>query len=766
MTDVNLTWVNPASSLGVKEIKIFKISGDYTQKNHSVFIEDSSLLAAIPMTAPNVSQTYVDQDVVPGTFTYGVFSSNNLGLGPGDLCDTAVVVIPPLAIGVKTGYIDYSSLSWGITYEGDLEEYSSFTYELSTSETEFDANIVETETVATIKNNILYSGLTGQQSYYFRVKAQGVFTVYSEISGSHTDPCSEFTATRTEDGVGGFTLTVTTNVANEAVFVSEDLNDSDIRGLVRPIADDEFGNLWLAVGESRAYDPDTGDTGGRLVFDTGFLKFTSDRTVWKSAWAGNLYASNVPGHISYLANSIKYTRRISSPQNNIMYFSDDSQLGQFKYPISRFTANFSGVVETLGSTFTYFKDQTADGSHYNWLQANDSNETAASYLEYFNQFDTIIYTATDILDGRSPWLSENFIEGFLNYVDGGGGAIFITDHDSFQGVVNPIVANFGIQFTSSVDRNAGNPAYQVSNILSNSLNLPGGFHPLFENISPTASISAVDSEGILVYYDTVTGLTSTENPNPTARTSKYSSGDSKSVTITTHTDSDNTPIGGSKLIIRTASGCGEIIEPTSSSQDLVVEPPSEPMYTLVSFSDGTFSDMYGSPDGRWYPKDVDDKALYLGEDAPYKYYAFPLSPEGQRFTIVPETQASYFSDVSRGAGVGTNLWEWYWYKYTPALGPYQVIGSAANYVKYDSSTPNLNIGTPKFSLWLAYPNVLLRDLQYNPYNRFTESEVLAIKASLEAGNGTGSPVGSAMRLSVNYNEEFRTHDSQYPPTPY
>lgn len=563
MTDVNLTWVNPASSLGVKEIKIFKISGDYTEKNHTVFIEDSALLAAIPMTAPNVSQTYVDQNVVPGTFTYGVFSSNNLGLGPGDLCDTAVVVIPPLAIGVTPGYIDYGSLSWGVTYDGDVEEYSSFTYELSTSETDFDANIVETETVSAVKNNVLYNSLTGQQSYYFRVKAQGVFTVYSDISGSHTDPCTEFTATRVDDGDGSFTLTVTTNVANEAVFVSEDLNNSDIRGLVRPIANDEFGNLWLAVGESRAYDPDTGQTGGRLVFDTGFPKFLnvgSGATIWQSAWAQNLYASNVPGHISYLANSIKYTRRAFNPQNNVMYFNDDSQQGRYKFPISMFQANFAGVVGAIGSTFTYFKDQTAAGSHYNWLQTNDAGETAATYLEYFNQFDTILYTGTDYVSGSDPWLSENFIQGLLDYVDGGGGIVFITDHDSFQKVMNPIVANFGIQFTSSADRNPGRDEYKVSTILGNSSYLPGGFHPLFENISPTASISAGASEGNIVYYDKETGLTSTDNPNPTARTSQYSSGDSKSVTITAHTDSDSTPISGSKLIIRTASGCGDILD--------------------------------------------------------------------------------------------------------------------------------------------------------------------------------------------------------------
>ena len=209
-------------------------------------------------------------------------------------------------------------------------------------------------------------------------------------------------------------------------------------------------------------------------------------------------------------------------------------------------------------------------------------------------------------------------------------------------------------------------------------------------------------------------------------------------------------------------------KPTSGPQNLLAELPPEPMYTLISFSDYSSSNLYGNPDGRWYPKDVDDKALYLGEDAPQKYYAFPLSPEGQRFTIVPETQAYYVSDISRGAGVGNNLWEWYWYRYRPTFSqPYVVSGSAALRVKYDSGAVNPNIGTPKFSLWFAYPNVLLRDLQYNPYNRFAESEVMAIKASLEAGDDSafaGTP--GAMELSVNFDDEYTsTVAGPYPPNP-
>lgn len=195
----------------------------------------------------------------------------------------------------------------------------------------------------------------------------------------------------------------------------------------------------------------------------------------------------------------------------------------------------------------------------------------------------------------------------------------------------------------------------------------------------------------------------------------------------------------------------------------------EQIYTVASFSDGNPSNLYGEPDGRWYPQSVDGQAIYLGEDAPYRYYAFPLIA-GQRFTITPpNTNVAYFSLPQRGSGVGYNQWEWYWYKYTPRSSiPYEITGSAASKVKYNSYANNLNLGNPKFSLYgsTTNSNVFLRDLQYNPYNRFNESAVMAIKASLEAENGTGLPVSAAMGISIVMVEKFRsTTGGIYPPTP-
>lgn len=591
MTDVNLKWDNPPSSLGIKELKIFKIAEDYTEKNHAVFIEDSQLLATVPMTAPNVDQIYVDNDVAPGTYTYGIFSSNNLGLGPGDLIDSAVVIIPPLQIEATSGYIGYTGLSWAITYTGETSEYSSFAYEISTSDTDFESNIVDTETRSSTIESKLFSGLTSQQSYFFRVKAEGPATVYSNISEAYTDPCTEFSAVRTDDGDGTYTLKVTTNNVNEGVYLAEEMNNSDFRALVRPLADDEFGNLFIAVGEGKPYDPETDTSGGTVIFDAAMPKFYDDikwsssapLTVrWKDEYKNDIYGSNTPGEYGTLTNYIKHSSRKKNPTGKVLYFNDTSYLlvgsNRNNYGIAMYDSTFNGCSEAAGKTFHYFKDLEGSGksaveqtsediAHYQWVQDNP-NESEADYKNYFEQFDTIIWLGATQNNGSngmatSPvastrWVPQNMINALLDYFDGGGGFVFITDHSVFQYTVNTVIKHFGVQFTGSVNRNAGNSAYKVSNILNNTEYIPNGFHPVFENIPSSANLFATEDEGKLAYYNTHDGLTSTDpNDLPTARTSSFVTDSNKEVTADAH--NDNTPFAKGKIIVRTASGCGLII---------------------------------------------------------------------------------------------------------------------------------------------------------------------------------------------------------------
>lgn len=514
----------------------------------------SSLSAALGKTSFGPSNLNA-VELVPGT------GPSNLDASP----ETSIVSTP--------GYVDYSVISFNFTYTGDFSAFTNYEYSLSTnadSEASFEANIVQTVNSSTQLINKLYSNLTPQTLYYVRVKATGAggsvysnFSSNTSLAGQISDPCTDFTATRVDDGDGTYTLTVTTNLAEESVFIAEALNNTDIRGLVRPLANDEFGNKFLAVVEGTGFDENAITTGGRGVFDAGFLKYRGQE--WSSSYANNVYAASTPAQFPFLVNSIKYTSRQFNQTGKVLYLCDSAGLNPTpgKYDVTDFDSTIEACTGLANKTMDFWKDQTANASHYDWFMANDASETAQTYLTYLNQYDTIVYVSSATTG--SPYFSSHFIEAIHTYMDQGGGLIGLNDHGVFQWNSNAIVAKFGFQFTGNVDRNSnatganGQFVYQVSNILSNTEYMPSGYHPLFENVSPNARMAAGATEGVITYYDTATGMTTTVNPLPTALNSSYSSGVNKSVTITNHTDSANTDLGGGKLIVRTASGCGEIL---------------------------------------------------------------------------------------------------------------------------------------------------------------------------------------------------------------
>ena len=482
------------------------------------------------------------------------------------------------------GYVDYSSLSFSFSYIGDFTPYNNYEYYISTnadSEAAFEAAIVQTFTSTNQLLNKLYRNLDPQVVHYVRVKATGPngalysnFASMTTLGGQITDPCTQFSATRTDDGDGTYTLEVTTNIPNEGVFVSEALNNVETRGLIRPLANDEFGDIFLAVVEGTGFDSSSQTTGGRAVFDAGWQKYRDQE--WNASYANNVYASNVPAQFPFMLNAINYTSRQFNKTNKVLYLNDNpghpTPSTPGKYDVGDYDNSLSALTGLSGRTFEYWKGQTANASHYNWFMANDASETVQSYLSYLNQYDTLItVSAADF--GASPTLpyySSHLIEAIHTFMDQGGGWIGLNDHGEYQMNVNPMVAKFGFQFTSGasgtgVDRNtnannaAGDPAYQISTMLANTEYLPSGYHPLFENLSPTSRMAAGPTEGIISFYDTTVGMTTTVNPVPTARTSSYSSGSTRTVTITNHTDTSNTALTGGRLIIRTASGCGVII---------------------------------------------------------------------------------------------------------------------------------------------------------------------------------------------------------------
>ena len=88
--DINLTWTAPTTTADVDSIKIYRKAGDHTSESDMDVFRTGATLAA---TLTNASATsHIDTGVADGTYTYGAFSYNTGGFGPGDLIDTALVV--------------------------------------------------------------------------------------------------------------------------------------------------------------------------------------------------------------------------------------------------------------------------------------------------------------------------------------------------------------------------------------------------------------------------------------------------------------------------------------------------------------------------------------------------------------------------------------------------------------------------------------------------------------------------------------------------
>lgn len=437
-------------------------------------------------------------------------------------------------------YLGYTDLGWDFTR--DLGESSSdggsdYKYEISTAGgASFDSNIVQTITESVFKTTKIFSGLTPYTTYYARVKTVGGLPGVSNISSQVSNPCGNFSATRSDDGDGTVTITIQTHTPNTGVFIIEEMA-GNIRGLVRPVANDQYGKLFIASGEGKVQTTSTG-AGGKLVFDAGFPKFYD--LYWNNSYKDDMFSVNTPGQWPYMVNAMKYcASNRTTRTNKILYIND---AGSTSYGYSTFDNGIAGCASYLGLTMHGLKN--SGGTHKEYLTNSDS---AATWKSYLMGYDMIVFIGQS--SGDKYTLASGFLNGLMDYFDDGGGIFIITDHNSFQHQVNQIVSRYGTEFTSLINRTTGDAAYKVSTILSNTTYLPQGTHPLFADMHPNALIHAGESEGELVYKTSGTDW---------GKTSSYVSDASGQLTITTHNDAS--PVGKNKLIVRTANDCGAIFE--------------------------------------------------------------------------------------------------------------------------------------------------------------------------------------------------------------
>lgn len=93
--NVLLAWTNPANVADIDTIDIYRINQDLTNTtttDDATFRSQATLIASEQVGSANSTQNYTDSAVSADIYTYGAYSKNAGGYGPGDRIDTALVV--------------------------------------------------------------------------------------------------------------------------------------------------------------------------------------------------------------------------------------------------------------------------------------------------------------------------------------------------------------------------------------------------------------------------------------------------------------------------------------------------------------------------------------------------------------------------------------------------------------------------------------------------------------------------------------------------
>lgn len=467
-------------------------------------------------------------------------------------------------------------------YQSEPIVPDTYTYILATDKDltqivqQHDHDFVQTKT---------FFGVEQNQTFFSAVSC---INIISNVVSAVSNPCYYFSVTPTRSSsTNNVSLNITSN-ALESIFVTEILSDK-AKGMVTPIANDQYNNLWLAVGEG-FFRPDRGNSPGKIVFDSGWPKYygywhedmyeldsvifpglrTSYDNYKTRAWlwspekneylknGGSIYdESEIPGAFAFLHNSLNFIKRKDNPTGRVLYINDYSQSQDFISPVygpTRFYSTFKDIVEYSGMQFeqlsgTYIGVQ-GGWYHDRTIGTTETFATSSEWKSYLQNFDIIIWCCTNYQTDN--YVHQNLVDALEDYYDNGGGMYIATDHDYFQGCTYALMSSYGVDFTGRVDRTINNIQYKVSQILANREYIPTGTHPLFNNISKDAYIHAGWSEGRLIYV--------TDESKRIMINSEYISSETGQLTVTNHTDRNGTPLTSTNYQVRTASGCVSAIQ--------------------------------------------------------------------------------------------------------------------------------------------------------------------------------------------------------------
>jgi hypothetical protein len=90
---VILRWTNPAEVGDIDTVEIYRKTGDHTDvTDYEAFRTDAVLVKSEAVGDADTTQTYTELNVPTGNYTYGAFSKNAGGFGPGDLINSSLTV--------------------------------------------------------------------------------------------------------------------------------------------------------------------------------------------------------------------------------------------------------------------------------------------------------------------------------------------------------------------------------------------------------------------------------------------------------------------------------------------------------------------------------------------------------------------------------------------------------------------------------------------------------------------------------------------------
>ena len=93
MANVKISWTNPADVSDQDSVKIFRATGDQTALDPVAFRAAAGTEIHTDTTVATGADEYVDMNVPGGeTYTYGAFSYNSAGFGPGDIADSPITI--------------------------------------------------------------------------------------------------------------------------------------------------------------------------------------------------------------------------------------------------------------------------------------------------------------------------------------------------------------------------------------------------------------------------------------------------------------------------------------------------------------------------------------------------------------------------------------------------------------------------------------------------------------------------------------------------